>query len=47
VVGDTTGVLTHDNGAPYQLGGGEWQSDAPADGLVRVSSVLRADSGKG
>lgn len=43
VVGDTTGVLTHDNGAPYQLGGGEWQSDAPADGLVESFNVGPGD----
>ena len=32
--------MYHDNGAPYQLGGGEWKSDVVADGLVRVSGVL-------
>ena len=42
-VGDTSGVMYHDNGAPYQLGGKEWKSDVVADGLVESFDVGPGD----
>jgi len=42
-VGDTSGVMYHDNGAPYQLGGGEWKSDDVGDGLVETFDVGAGD----
>ena len=42
-VGDTSGVMYHDNGAPYQLGGKEWKSDVVGDGLVEAFDVGAGD----
>merc|ERR1719483_1899925 len=42
-VGDTSGVMYHDNGAPYQLGGKEWKSDVVGDGLVESFDVGAGD----
>lgn len=43
VVGDSSGVQYHDNGAPFQLGGNEWQSDDVGDGLVEAFEVGTGD----
>jgi len=42
-VGDITAVTYHDNGAPFQLAGGDWISDDVEDGTAETFNVRSGD----
>jgi len=42
-VADVTGVNYHDNGAPFQLAGGDWISDSVDDGDAETFNVAAGD----
>ena len=43
-VAECTEALFHDNGAPYQLGGRQWQTDDPSDGEAFTFDLQAGDT---